>query len=64
METNIAKTFKDTRLKLGLSQEDMAALLGINRVTLSMYETGAIEAPGSDKLIKLMNLISDNNCKG
>lgn len=64
METDIAKIFKEARVKFGFSQEEMAARLGINRVTLSMYETGAIPSPGSDKLMKLMEMLQQTKGEG
>ncbi len=61
METNIAKTFRAVREKLGLTQAEMAARLGVSRVTLSMYETGAIKSPGGDKLVRLLNIIDSQS---
>jgi transcriptional regulator with XRE-family HTH domain len=56
MNTNISETFTAVRKLYGLSQEDMAVLLGCSRVGLSNIETGKTKNPGADKYEKLLQL--------
>lgn len=44
---------KATRMRLGLTQESMAEVLGIAKLTISQYETG-FRQPGPTVLIVLM----------
>ena len=55
METAVAKIVKDKRNKLGLTQEEFAALLGVERYNLSKWETG-ISRPKADVLLKIIEL--------
>jgi transcriptional regulator with XRE-family HTH domain len=41
----IGKNIKTFREKLGMSQEELSAFIGINRTSLSYYETGEREVP-------------------
>lgn len=54
MET-IKDIFRETRKNRGLSQYEMAALLGVSRVSISLYETGKA-IPRSEKLLAVMRL--------
>ena len=40
-------TFRDARLRLGLSQGDMAQLLGCRRETVNSWEVGRVNLPRS-----------------
>lgn len=41
------KSIRDARKKLNLTQDDLAAKLGVNRATISKYENGVIDIPPS-----------------
>jgi transcriptional regulator with XRE-family HTH domain len=53
--TSVAKIVKDKRKKLGLTQEEFAARLGVERYNLSKWETG-ISRPKADVLLKIIEL--------
>ena len=59
MRTDISKSFRSVRKALGLTQAEMARAIGVCRVTLCMYETGAIRAPGGDKVLRLLQLAAE-----
>jgi len=44
---------KEIRLMNGLTQKELATLLGLGGVTLSRYENGALQSEGNDKLLRL-----------
>lgn len=46
---------KELRIKKGLTQEELADILGVNRVNISHYESGKISNIPSDKLDTLAN---------
>lgn len=48
---------RSARKKTGKSQDDLAKELGVNRATISKYETGAIE-PTVSQLIKIAEVLS------
>jgi transcriptional regulator with XRE-family HTH domain len=58
---NLARKVKNIREKLGLSQEELAAKLGINRVSLSQIETGErkIGAEEIAKIARVFNVPTD-----
>lgn len=47
---------RTARKKAGKSQDDLAQLLGVNRATISKYETGAIE-PSVTQLMKIADYL-------
>jgi transcriptional regulator with XRE-family HTH domain len=49
---NLASTIKNLRIKSGMSQSDLARLLGIARTTVSSYENGS-RNPDYDTLIRI-----------
>lgn len=51
------KDIKNLRIKLGLTQKDMALTLGVAKLTISHYETG-FRTPGPTLLILFMVLNS------
>jgi transcriptional regulator with XRE-family HTH domain len=60
MEVNMGdfKTvFKELRLSVGLSQDEMAKKLGVSRSTIGMYETGA-RKPDSEMLEKIADMFN------
>ncbi|MBQ8248611.1 MAG: helix-turn-helix transcriptional regulator [Clostridia bacterium] len=46
---------KDKRLSLGLTQEELAQKVGVQRTTVTMWENGEAY-PRADKLVKLSKL--------
>lgn len=51
---------KELRTNKGLTQEDLAEILGVNRVNISHYESGKISNIPSDKLDLLANVFNTN----
>ncbi|MED5052659.1 helix-turn-helix transcriptional regulator [Anoxybacillus rupiensis] len=51
---------KELRVKQGLSQENLAEKLGMNRVNISHYERGVITKIPSDVLVKLADILQTN----
>lgn len=51
---NFSSVFKDLRVRAGLSQQELARMLGISRSSVSMFERGERE-PG----IEILELIAD-----
>lgn len=49
--------FKELRLSVGLSQDEMAKKLGVSRSTIGMYETGA-RKPDSEMLEKVADMFN------
>lgn len=54
------KSIRDARKKLNLTQDDLAAKLGVNRATISKYENGVIDMPPSQarelaRILKIEN---------
>lgn len=49
--------FKELRLSVGLSQDEMAKKLGVSRSTIGMYETGA-RKPDSEMLEKIADMFN------
>lgn len=47
---------RTARKRAGKSQDDLAQLLGVNRATISKYETGAIE-PSVSQLMKIADYL-------
>ena len=58
METMLAKNIKNYREKFKLSQEDLARRANINYSTLRKIETGIIDNPTLDKVVKLSNMFN------
>lgn len=56
--TNIGNSIKNARKAAGLTQEELAKELGINRATISKYEKGMIEPSISqlNKIAKILNM--------
>ena len=54
-KASIAKRLKETRLKCGLKQQDVAERTGINVITLSGYEIGKNE-PNMEALVSLADV--------
>lgn len=50
---NSAKLIKSRRTELRMSQEDLAQALGVNRSTISRYESGSIEKMPVDHIARL-----------
>lgn len=48
--------FKDIRLSLNLTQDDIAQKIGVKRSTVSMWETGE-SLPRADKLPELAKIL-------
>ena len=44
---DIAKFIKDKRFQLGLTQEELAKLIGKKRTTVTLYESGKIMPPAN-----------------
>ncbi|MFP3722099.1 helix-turn-helix transcriptional regulator [Niallia circulans] len=51
---------KELRLKKGLSQDELAERLGMNRVNISHYERGKITNIPSDVLMKIAKVLNTN----
>lgn len=51
------KKIRDLRKAANMSQDDLAQVLGVNRATISKYETGAIE-PSLAQLCKIANVLN------
>lgn len=54
-KANVAKRLRETRLKCGLKQQDVAERTGINVITLSGYEIGKNE-PNMEALVSLADV--------
>ena len=54
---NTAYLIKERRSKLRMSQQDLADALGVNRSTVSRYESGGIEKMPIDTLIPLAKIL-------
>lgn len=50
--TDFASILKETRLQRGMSQSDLARLLGVARSTVSSYENGS-RSPDKETLIRI-----------
>jgi transcriptional regulator with XRE-family HTH domain len=59
MPFNYAEYVKTIRKKLGLTQLQLAELVGVGRSTVGNYELGEIK-PSADVFIKLQSLDSDS----
>jgi transcriptional regulator with XRE-family HTH domain len=55
--TEIGQRIRDRREELGLSQDRLAKLGGLSRVTINQLETGAIGDLGVAKLLNLLGLL-------
>lgn len=55
--SNTAYLIKERRAKLRMSQQDLANALGVNRSTVSRYESGYIEKLPIDTLIPLARVL-------
>lgn len=55
MKQNIGKLIKETRKSLGITQAELAKLLGKGRTTITEYERGQIIPPGNI-LLKIQEL--------
>ena len=56
MKTDIGKRIAQVRRERGFSQEQLAEMAMINRVTLARYETGAIE-PGAFAISRIADAL-------
>jgi transcriptional regulator with XRE-family HTH domain len=56
MKPNIAESLKILRRRKGLTQEDLARLLGVSRITIARWETGQ-RFPTTEQLIKLSEIL-------
>jgi DNA-binding transcriptional regulator YiaG len=54
-----ARQIRSIRNKIGLSQKELAALVGVNRATVSMWEGGKFE-PKEEKVKQLTSLAGTN----
>lgn len=54
---NTAYLIKERRAKLKMSQQDLADALGVNRSTISRYESGLIEKMPVETLIPLAKVL-------
>lgn len=55
METDIAKKIKDIRSELGMTQKELAFLIGSKKANIANYETGRVIPPGN-VLLRIMQL--------
>lgn len=55
--TEIGQRIRDRREELGLSQDRLAKLGGLSRVTINQLETGSIGDLGVSKLLNLLDLL-------
>lgn len=55
--TQIGQRIRTRREELGLSQDRLAKLAGLSRVTVNQLETGAIVDLGVSKLLNLLDLL-------
>ena len=53
---DIAQKLSDLRRERGLSQDELAELAGVHRVTIAKYETGRIE-PGAQAIKKIADAL-------
>ena len=53
----LAEQIRNARKESGLSQEEVASALGVERTVISKYETGAIP-PSSEKIEKLSTILN------
>jgi DNA-binding transcriptional regulator YiaG len=51
-----AQTFRTAREKLGLTQADLAKILGTNQANIANYETGRVWPPG-DLLLRVVQML-------
>ena len=56
MEPNIAESLKLLRRRRGLTQEDLARLLGVSRITVARWESGQ-RFPTTEQLMKLSKVL-------
>jgi len=56
MKPNIAETLKLLRRRKGLTQEDLARLLGVSRITVARWETGQ-RFPTTEQLMRLSKVL-------
>lgn len=56
MNKDIAQKLSDLRRERGLSQDELAELAGVHRVTIAKYETGRIE-PGAQAIKKIADAL-------
>jgi transcriptional regulator with XRE-family HTH domain len=54
---NIGKTIQSCRLQKGLSQDQLAKLAGLSRVTLNQLENGTLNEIGYNKLLAVLTLL-------
>jgi transcriptional regulator with XRE-family HTH domain len=55
LDTTIGTAIRDARFSRGLTQDDLAARLGVTRATIASYETGRRKIPAG-KLIQIAHL--------
>lgn len=55
--TSLGKTIRTARHSRGLSQDQVAKLAGVSRVTLNQLENGTLEEMGYSKLIAVLTLL-------
>jgi len=55
--TDLGPILKEARKKAGLSQEQLAAPLGMSRATISAIESGRCEEIGFSKLAALLGVV-------
>ena len=56
MKPNIAESLKLLRRRKGLTQEDLARLLGVSRITVARWESGQ-RFPTTEQLMKLSKVL-------
>lgn len=56
MPTRTGDTFRAARKKLGLTQAELARLLGTNQANIANYETGRVWPPG-DMLLRVVRML-------
>lgn len=54
---DLGPILKEARKKANLSQEELAAPLGMSRATISAIESGRCEEIGITKLVALLNIV-------
>ena len=53
----ISTIIRERREELGLSQQDVATYIGVNRSSVSLWESGDIKNMGRDKIKKLSEIL-------